>query len=98
MMSRLYPSTRILYGQVHAILVMLSVNPLFTPTQFGLLCLYVTGLILLDGKQTNTRITGICPLVVTMRSIVCCESCPFRHAPCWACVPLSSSDWAYRAI
>ena len=31
MMSRLYPSTRILYGQVHAILVMLSDNPLFTP-------------------------------------------------------------------
>ena len=61
MMSRLYPSTRILYGQVHAILVMLSVNPLFTPTQFGLVCLYVTGLILLDGKQTNTRITRYLP-------------------------------------
>lgn len=61
MMSRLYPTTRVLYGQIHAILVMLSVNPLFTPTQLGLVCLYVTGLILLDGKQTNTRITRYLP-------------------------------------
>ena len=61
MVSRLYPTTRYLYVQVHDVLTMLTVFELFTPTQFGLVCLYITGLILLDRKQTNTRITLYLP-------------------------------------
>jgi hypothetical protein len=61
MVSRLYPTTRSLYQQVENVLVMVTVNDLFTPTQFGLVCLYVTGLILLDRKQTNTRISLYLP-------------------------------------
>ena len=61
MMSRLYPTTQVLYEQVSAVLCALSVNDLFSATQFGILCVYVAGLILLDKKQTNTRITLYLP-------------------------------------
>jgi hypothetical protein len=61
MVSRLYPTTQLLYRQIHTVLVRLSVNTLFSPTQFGVLCLYVSGLILLDRKQSNTRIALYLP-------------------------------------
>jgi len=47
--------------QVFNVLVMLSVPSLFSPTQLGLVCLYISGLILLDRQQTNTRVTDYLP-------------------------------------
>jgi len=61
MVERLYPATRNLYLQVSRVLTQLGVSTLYSPTQFGLVCLYVAGLILLDDNQTNTRITKYLP-------------------------------------
>lgn len=61
MASRLYRSTRALYSQVEAILVRLGLDMVGSPTTLVLMALYVTGLILLDARQTQTRITRVLP-------------------------------------
>ncbi len=61
MVSRLYPTTQMLYEQVSMVLSLLGVDGIFTPTQFGVLCVYIAGLILLDRKQTNTRVALYLP-------------------------------------
>lgn len=61
MVERLYPATRALYLRVSRVLYQLKIQTLYSPTQCGLLCLYVAGLILLDDNQTNTRITMYLP-------------------------------------
>lgn len=61
MVSRLYPTTQMLYEQVSMVLGMLGVEGVFTPTQFGVVCIYIVGLILLDRKQSNTRIALYLP-------------------------------------
>jgi hypothetical protein len=50
-----------LYEQVSIVLLQLGVNGLFSPTQYGVVCLYVAGLVLLDRKQTNTRMALYLP-------------------------------------
>jgi len=61
MASRLYGSTRALYGQVLRLLSQLEVRRWGSPTAVALLALYVTGLILLDVRQTQTRVTRFLP-------------------------------------
>lgn len=61
MTSRLYPTTRFLYIQITAVLQGLGVATVTSPTQFELLCLYVTGLVLLDRRQNNKRISRWLP-------------------------------------
>jgi hypothetical protein len=46
MASRLYPTTMFVYRQVSAVL-----RALGGPTLFDLLCLYITGLILLEERR-----------------------------------------------
>ena len=57
MAARLYRSTRALYGQVLPALDQLELQGWGSPTAVVLLALYVTGLILLDEHQTQTRVT-----------------------------------------
>jgi hypothetical protein len=59
--SRLYSNTRELYCQVAACFAALSLAALGSPTLVGLIGLYVTGLILLDVRQTQTRVTHFLP-------------------------------------
>lgn len=61
MASRLYGSTRALYGQVLRALGQLKVGDWGSPTAVALVALYVTGLILLDARQTQTRVTRFLP-------------------------------------
>ncbi len=61
MASRLYSSTRQLYRQVERMLCRLQVTTLGTPTLGVLMALYVTGLILLDGRPTQTRVARFLP-------------------------------------
>jgi len=61
MASRLYRTTRALYLQVMQILAQLGVAGLGSPTLVALIGLYVAGLILLDGRQTQTRVTRFLP-------------------------------------
>jgi len=61
MASRLYPSTRFVYRQVRAVLQAVGAMALGGPTLFELLCLYITGLILLDERQNCVRITRFLP-------------------------------------
>jgi hypothetical protein len=61
MASRLYGSTRALYRQVWRILSQLEFRDWGSPTAVVLLALYVTGLILLDARQTQTRVTRFLP-------------------------------------
>jgi hypothetical protein len=61
MASRLYGITRVLYGQVLRLLKHLEVKQWGSPTAVALLALYVTGLILLDVRQTQTRVTRFLP-------------------------------------
>ena len=61
MASRLYGSTRSLYTHVSLILKHLGVGEVFSPTGFGLVALYVSGLILLDARQTQTRVSRFLP-------------------------------------
>jgi len=61
MASRLYRTTRQLYGQVLGILSRWHVEKIGTPTAIALLALYVTGLILLDVRQTQTRVARFLP-------------------------------------
>ena len=61
MASRLYGSTRALYGQVLRAVGQLKVSSWGSPTAVVLLVLYVTGLILLDVRQTQTRVARFLP-------------------------------------
>ena len=63
MASRLYRTTRPLFVQVVAALQSLGVLTALggNPTAFGLVALYVTGLVLLDTRQTQPRISERLP-------------------------------------
>ncbi|MBV9281280.1 MAG: transposase, partial [Chloroflexi bacterium] len=61
MASRLYPTTRQLYTQVARFLDQLGLPSLDSPTVVALIGLYVTGLILLDARQTQTRVARFLP-------------------------------------
>lgn len=61
MASRLYSNTRPLYAQVVHCLTLLGIATLGSPTLAALIALYVTGLILLDVHQTQTRVTRYLP-------------------------------------
>jgi hypothetical protein len=63
MAFRLYRTTQRLYGQVTKALRTLHVPAAVggSPTQFGLVALYVTGLILLDARPSQTRISQVLP-------------------------------------
>ncbi len=66
MTSRLYPSKRFTYRQVAQVLRPLGAAAVGGPAFFDLLCLYVTGLVLLDKRQNATRILVSCLAAVTM--------------------------------
>jgi hypothetical protein len=59
--SRLYRTTRPLYLQVTGALDQLGVVTLGSPTTAVLIALYVTGLVLLDARPTQTRVTRLLP-------------------------------------
>jgi SRSO17 transposase len=61
MASRLYGITRALYSQVLRLLSQLEVGRWGSATAVALLALYVTGLILLDARQTQTRVSRFLP-------------------------------------
>lgn len=61
MASRLYRNTLPLFLAVEQLLLRLGFAQLGTPTLFGLLALYVTGLILLDERPTQTRVSARLP-------------------------------------
>ena len=63
MALRLYRTTRRLYGQVTTALRTLHVPAAVgdNPTLFGLVALYVTGLVLLDARPSQTRISQALP-------------------------------------
>lgn len=55
MASRLYGTTRQLFVRVSIVLGQLGLSGVMSPTAFALLALYVTGLVLLDRRQTPWR-------------------------------------------
>jgi hypothetical protein len=59
--SRLYRTTRPLYRTVARILDQLGVAAVASPTTTVLIALYVTGLLLLDARPTQTRVTRLLP-------------------------------------
>ena len=61
MTSRLYRTTRPLAAQVSLIVRRLGVEEVGSPTTVALIALYVAGLILLDGRQTQTRVALFLP-------------------------------------
>jgi DDE superfamily endonuclease len=63
MALRLYRTTRQLYGQVTGALQTLRVPAAIgdNPTLFGLIALYVSGLLLLDARPSQTRISHALP-------------------------------------
>ena len=61
MTSRLYPTTQFLYIQITSLLRGLGVETISSPTQFELMALYLSGLILLDKRQNNQRISRWLP-------------------------------------
>ena len=63
MAFRLYRTTRRLYSQVTTALQVLQVPTAVggNPTRWGLLALYVTGLVLLDARPSQTRISQVLP-------------------------------------
>jgi len=61
MVTRLYPATRFVYRQVTQVLRSLGAASVGGPAFFDLLCLYITGLILLDKRQNAIRITHFLP-------------------------------------
>lgn len=61
MASRLYRTTQQLYRQVEAVLSRLGLKGVGSPTLVGLIALYVTGLILLDRRPTQTRVAAFLP-------------------------------------
>jgi DDE superfamily endonuclease len=61
MASRLYRTTRQLYLHVEGCVQHLGLLALGSPTLGGLLALYVTGVLLLDARPTQTRVTRFLP-------------------------------------
>jgi hypothetical protein len=61
MTSRLYRTTRPLAAQVALVLDRLGIGVLGSPTTLVLIALYVSGLILLDERQTQTRVALFLP-------------------------------------
>ena len=61
MASRLYRTTRPLYLQVTRVLDHLGIATMGTATTAVLIALYVTGLVLLDARPTQTRVTRVLP-------------------------------------
>jgi hypothetical protein len=61
MASRLYGTTRSLYRAIDAALTRVQISALGSPTLRALIALYVTGLVLLDVRQTQTRVTATLP-------------------------------------
>jgi hypothetical protein len=61
MASRLYRTTLPLYWAVERVLLQLGTAQLGSPTLFGLIALTVSGLILLDARQTQTRVSALLP-------------------------------------
>jgi hypothetical protein len=59
--SRLYRTTRPLYLQVTGVLNRLGVARTGSPTTAALIALYVTGLLLLDARPTQTRLARFLP-------------------------------------
>jgi hypothetical protein len=59
--SRLYRTTQPLAARVPLVLGYLSISRVGTPTTSALIALYVSGLILLDGRQTQTRVAPFLP-------------------------------------
>lgn len=61
MTSRLYATTRPLAERVVLVLRRLGIEKVGSPTTAALIALYVVGLILLDGRQTQTRVARFLP-------------------------------------
>jgi hypothetical protein len=61
MTSREYRTTRPLAAQVALMLGRLGISGVTSPTTAALIALYVSGLILLDGRQTQTRVALFLP-------------------------------------
>jgi hypothetical protein len=61
MASRLYRTTRQLYIHIERSLQQLGMLSLGSPTMAVLIALYVTGLVLLDARPTQTRVTRLLP-------------------------------------
>jgi hypothetical protein len=59
--SRLYRTTRPLYLQVARALDQFGAATVGSPTTTVLICLYVTGLVLLDARPTQTRLARFLP-------------------------------------
>jgi hypothetical protein len=61
MASRLYPTTRRLFQQVMQHVKVIGLGAVLSPLVLALVALYVTGLLLLDRRQTGTRIADWLP-------------------------------------
>jgi hypothetical protein len=61
MTSRLYRTTQPLFLAIEATLLRLGVAQLGSPTLAGLIALVVTGLVLFDGRPTQTRVATALP-------------------------------------
>ncbi|MDQ6739571.1 MAG: transposase [Actinomycetota bacterium] len=61
MASRLYRTTQPLFLAIEAVLLRLGVAQLGSPTLVGLITLTVTGLVLFDGRPTQTRVATALP-------------------------------------
>ena len=61
MASRLYPTTRRLFRQIVKSLKAVGFGAAVCPLTFSLMCVYITGLLLLDHRQNGTRIADWLP-------------------------------------
>lgn len=61
MTSRLYTTTRPLAHRVDSVLLRLGISGIGSPTTAALIALYVVGLILLDSRQSQTRLARFLP-------------------------------------
>jgi hypothetical protein len=57
----LYGTTRGLYRAIGSVLTQVQIGALGSPTLRALIVLYVTGLVSLDVRQTQTRVTDTLP-------------------------------------
>lgn len=62
MASRLYPTTRRLFKQVFRSLKAIGLGVILSPLSFGMLAVYISGLLLLDRRQNGTRISNWLPV------------------------------------
>ena len=61
MTPRLYRTTRPLAARVSLLLSRIGIGAVGSPTTVALITLYVAGLMLLDGRQTQTRVALFLP-------------------------------------